>query len=315
MKRGCLLSLFSLLAFMGGAYWYFEPRFSSPGDWIAAIASGFFGLFATGCFQNFNLHRADLKSLRQSNGRMIPEDGKVIVAAGTIQPLRGETYNTPFTDKPAVVCEYEAYRIVRTDSGSDRSSHKSVSFSGMHMIPSAINTGIGDIKLLNFPTLVGFSPQIVDDAAGKERARAFREKVPFEKVEFKSVISRVKDLLVDDDGSVHSDWQNNDDPLDSLTLSETYVPAGAQVVAFGIYSAAKGGIIPSFARAEGVCRLYNGNAQTVAPMIRNRALMNLFGVAFFLALAAGLVPFILKQWQASLDPNSINGSSFEFVEQ
>lgn len=314
MKRGCLISLLSLLAFAGGAYWYFEPRFASPGDWIAAIAAGFFGLFATGCFQNCMLHRTDLKALRQSNGRMVPQDGKAVVAAGIIQPLRGESYNTPFTDKPAVVCEYEAYRMVSTGTGSNRSSHKAVSFGGIHMIPSSINTGVGDVKLLNFPTLVGFPAEPITDAAVRERARAFRETAVFEKVELKNVISRVKDLLVDDDGSVHSDWQNNDEPLESLTLTETYVPAGAQVVAFGIYSAAKGGIIPSLARAEGICRLYNGNAQSVAPMIRNRVLLNLFGVAFFLALAGGLVPFVLKQWHASLDPNSTIESSTEVAE-
>lgn len=183
------------------------------------------------------------------------------------------------------------------------------------MVPSSINTGVGDIKLLNFPTLVGFPAETVEDAIGRERAREFRETAIFEKVELKNVISRVKDLLTDDDGSIHNDWQNETDtPLDELTLSETYVPAGAQVVAFGIYSAAKGGIIPSLARAEGMCRLYQGNAQTVAPKIRNRALSNLLGCAFFLALAVGLVPFVIEQWQKSLDPSTVNESTSEVVE-
>jgi hypothetical protein len=301
MKRGCLIFLFSFAACAGATYWYFAPLYPAPGNWIGALVCGAFGAFTVGSIQNFLMYRSDLSSLLHAGGRTFPKDGEKIVAAGMIQPLRGESLLSPFGNKSAVLCQYEAFQIESAPTDNNNGDVKNISFNGIHMIPSAINTGMGEIKLLCFPLLDGFSREILTDRVAIERARKYRENTKFEKVGLQDVFSHLKAFLSDDDGSIHYDWMHNDRAhIDQLTLAETLVPAGAQVVAFGVYSSQKGGIIPSLTSSTGICRLYQGTAQTVAPVIKRKVLGHLLGAIFCSSIALGLVSFILKQWQASL---------------
>ena len=97
--------------------------------------------------------------------------------------------------------------------------------------------------------------------------------------------------MTDDDGMFRVDKGGMADvevDLADCTLSERHIKQGETVCAFGLYSAARGGLIPHPNWAK-QARLMRGDVTAVAAQLRTRMIKYVFGIVIFGGAAFGIV--------------------------
>lgn len=287
--RGCLELLLVWGAVSYGLYYYFSTLFTPPGPLYASIAGGMFVSWAWGTLRNIWLTVGHRRLIQNARTGIRPEDGKAFAAVGTIRALR-EPLLTPFQKKECVLLSYELFvkNIVSTGSGSNKSSHqtKDTFISGYGMVPCAIRTPTADIPLKGFPLLDHLPEQVVPLSSAMENVREFLGKTNFSEMgqfEIGKVMSKLGELLADDDGFVQENWKMKgkeivlEDP--DAECSERYVPTGAEVCIIGQYSATKGGLIQDI--SKGGLEIILGPAETAVKKLRARIVGYMIFVIIF----------------------------------
>jgi hypothetical protein len=91
------------------------------------------------------------------------------------------------------------------------------------------------------------------------------------------------------------DKKRSDDEVEiaQCQLEERHIKQGEMVCAFGLYSSARGGLIPHPNWAK-QARLMRGDANTVAGQLRTRIIKYAFGVVICAGIAFGIVR--LYEW-------------------
>lgn len=300
MKTGCAKSL--LLSVGLGAIWFALFRLWFPLD--EAILGSFVCGFAS--LMIFSGFQAAFKGWRNTSGLredgtadMRPgagafKDGELVTFAGRIRAT-GPSLHAPFSQRPCVMYQYDIWRQGGTSTGRQKA------FTGFALTPCVIEAPNVSVKLLGLPDLEGFVAEARDGALDLDNAAAYIEATSFEDMQGMAALGKVwgaiKERVSDDDGTVRKDWQmvatKSGDIIDS-TLSEQLVVSGDQVVASGVYSAARGGIVSEL--SKGMNKLVRGDGRTGVPSARGQGIAQLFGgLIFGLVLIAATLGILLAR--------------------
>lgn len=281
VKKSCGLALLlwvALVATYAGITW---SRFH---DQVMAIGVGVLGgTFASiligsayGLIQGIR-DRAAIKRAQKSAPR---SDGRLESASGPIHALE-TVLEGPFTGSRYVAYEYNVKNMQ-----AERSD-----FAGFALTPCAIETSTGPVKILGWAPLDNFVNR--EKEIDRERGTSYLESTSSEPLGMMNALSMVSTLLADDDGTIRKDYRIADSlvDLESRRIVEKGIEEGATVTALGVWSASKGGFVPS---GSGIRLFPYGPTLTAGEVAGKSRKMFLVGFAFFVVFHAMLLPFYLK---------------------
>ncbi|MCM2313938.1 MAG: ankyrin repeat domain-containing protein [Thermoanaerobaculia bacterium] len=300
MLKGCLKSLAMLFGFIAIYYYLLQGRVTPPGDRWGAVALGFGMWIVSGLIWNAAISLSNRGKLKRAGGGVQQfEDGQVVAVAGTIRPL-GEPLLAPISKRPCVAYEYKMRPLYSRSSGQTPPM-----VTGEALAPAVIEGPTGSARLLAWPFLESFVETQLDGDDHRENARAYVSATEFEKVTVSSAISKLKELLADDDGSIKLDMNNGGEiDADALRFSEKIVPAGAKVCAIGRWSTMKGGIVPDPDAARGV-ELIPGALDAVLSKLAKKAVGFVIGALIMAAVIHGIGWLVLTQYEKDARPQRV----------
>lgn len=261
MKRACLLSLAVFAAIYAAYALFLWPRVEAPGPPLLALFGALGTAMLAGSLSEIWSSRRDRAALDRE-ARLVPlRDGELEAASGPVLPL-GAPLSAPFSGRECVAYEYEVSRS--TAAGGDAPG--GMEASGVALTPCVVRSPRGDVALLGWSLLDAFQKGKGKSAEDRSRAAAYFDGLApsqVEKLGPADVLSVLKDLLADDDGTVRKDWRTGKGPLplEGATLSERVVAAGETVTALGIYSASRGGFVPPREGSLTLNRLLPGSGE------------------------------------------------------
>lgn len=229
-----------------------------PFSLILSILGSLFMLIFVGSFLSAKVKYSEWHMMKKALiARGINEfkDGEKIVVFGQIFSYNQQPIISPFTRKKSVFYTYDIFRMVWIGSGDDRRVEKESDYGGLYLTPSYINSTLGKIRLLAYPTLQGFEEKTYSysdaDAYLYNNAYAFIQNTNFEEfgkigiAKLGKAYQMIKEILTDNDGYVRKDTKYATESFDLKTrlLSEQTVKEGENVSLLGIWSSSKQGII------------------------------------------------------------------------
>lgn len=280
---GLLQGLGGWLACSALLSWYLQSQGARATDTIGiAIFGGLFawasfGLFVSsfGCWRERNI-------ILERGATKPPVDGKQVVLVGTIEAT-GPRLQAPMDGADCAMYSYE----MRFDSGQGKRRSFGTLARGFGLTPCRIVTKTGAYKLLVVPDLTAESSR-TSTSARIANFLQYAKRTTFRKSNeaAKESIERWSD----DDGSYRSDVAFH--PLDGADTrdwipDQQHVPVGARVCVFGLYSKARGGIVPAVSRPT---RLICGNVEDVAATLKRQTVTRAV-IAVFLA-----APLVIAYW-------------------
>jgi hypothetical protein len=220
MLRGCLFALLLYAAIVVGYFYWLDTLFERPQSIYGALGVGFVVFCCLGALLNARTALKDW-SLLAAAGRGTPHrDGKPIAATGTIHPV-GQPLIGPFSGEECVICEYDLSRHGRQTNTQDQENTGS-DFAGFLMVPSVIRSPQGEMRLLGFPIVEGYSERVCGTYAAARRAIDFLTTREFETrtgVKIVTALSVFEDVWSDDDGQVERNIR-----LGTVSLPDLFPP-------------------------------------------------------------------------------------------
>ncbi len=219
-----------------------------------------------------------------------PADGREVVIAGRLEPM-GRKLTAPLDGAECLAYAYE----ILVDRGSGRRRTIAPCYRGSALAPSAIQTPTGTHRLLAVPVLDGVEPEALAGATAFAHATDYVRRTTFRR---RTTSAReLEEQWSDDDGAYRADVSYVEDEavdLASCRLVQRLVRPGAPVCVFGLYSEARGGIVPhpNWGRPT---RLMVGDAARVAADLGASAVRRLVIGLLAGAAAAGLVAAFLSR--------------------
>lgn len=224
----------------------------------------------------------DRGRIRDAIAGQAPVDGKWAGFSGTIRSAAPIT--SPISGKSAVAFKYSVSRRV----GSGKSAYTVTYYEGAALASPRISTRVGTFKLLAVP-LFDMATSEVEQSEAVRNAAAYIAATTFEtKATPKEERQTAEKEWTDDDGFFRRDRHSADEAeLALCQLNEQMIAQGAQVCVLGLYSQAKGGIIPDPNWANQT-RVILGDGE--AGLVRLGASARRYFIAAFVfaALAAGI---------------------------
>lgn len=282
--RTCLLWLIGWAA-ASAAFFAYLGRFGVDNDAIpwAAVGAGFCLTIAVAYVIGIVSFAKERRMLLDAMVGRPPNDGEWVAVSGPIRSIN--PLHAPMTGVPVVAYTYEIYRM----ESSGKSSSRVTYYDGKGLAPSTIASKQGAIRLLSVPTL-DVPAESTDTMAAMEKAAEYVKTTTFETRQMpKSERTSAEDEWTDDDGSFRVDKKQsgNDVNLEDCFLVEHHIKQGETVCAFGLYSAARGGLIPHENWAKQT-RIMRGDATNVANQLRSRIIKYVIGIVFFAAASYGI---------------------------
>jgi len=292
MKKGCLLMLILWAGVSFGIFTLLKHGYPHNELLGGSILGGLFGALGLGGLINSRTYFALLSAIN-SGGKAKPQDGKLFAAVGPIHPI-SSTIKSPFTQSDVVAYEYDVNHDIET-SDETRTSHD---YSGFALVPSTIRAPWGGVKLLGFPQLDNFEENFCSEPPQLENARKYFQETKMEKLKLRNALKVVQEMLNEDDGQIRKDYQMSErNDFENLMLKERLVKPGTQVVAIGMFSAAKGGLIPDTAKSGQVVQLFPGDANSAAKKIRGSLISTIIISIVLTLMVAGATFAAWKQIQ------------------
>ncbi len=273
---GCLVSIaaFVLLLLQLGA----DPNSVA----VPAVAAGLLAtLSISSAWYALDMLR-DRGRIRDAIAGQAPVDGKWAGFSGTIRSA--SPIPSPISGKSAVAFKYSISRRV----GSGKSAHTLTYYEGAALASPRISTSVGTFKLLAVP-LFDMATTDVDRNEAVRNARAYIAATTFEtNATPKEDRQTAEKEWTDDDGFFRRDKHGADDAdLALCQLNEQMIAQGAAVCVLGLYSQAKGGIIPDPNWAHQT-RIILGDGEAGLVQLGKSARRYFIGAFVFAAMAAGI---------------------------
>ena len=289
MKKSLLVGFAIYLGVLYGYYAFIHRYIEFPGDIILSFLGSLFLFIGWGALCNIIQGSKDVAAVKDAIAHKPLKDGELTAAIGTIRAI-GTPLVSPLTRKECVAYDCEISREVRSNS-SNTSNSTDKRFTGFALTPSIVRSPRGDVRLLALVLMDEFEKVSSYDF---EAARTYVSNAKFENMsgmKVFSVVSKMKEIFNDDDGSIRFDWKMTSEPLD-VDIDELYervVPEGAQVCALGVYSAVKQGLVSKTAKTFSPIRLIPGDGPTVLKTLSSSNTFSvLIGLALFLLMHAFL---------------------------
>ena len=216
MIRGCTMAFVLWLALAAGYWYWLDHAFDPPGSIIAGLIVG---LIVAGCMGSIMGARIALRdwSLASASQHGIAlADRRIVAVSGTIHPI-DKPLIAPFSGEECVLCEYDLGRRTRdtskgvTSTGSD--------YIGFLMTPCVIRSQQGDIKLLGFPVLEGYTDWFCDGFTAASNGYQFLKGTEFENrtgLKLVTILSVFDDVWNDEDGFVQKNLRLGNVTAESL---------------------------------------------------------------------------------------------------
>lgn len=284
-SRTCLLWLLVFAALFAGA-WAWVDRLG--GDrryfWGAVIGLAVCGVlvisFVYGVFQAL----AERRSLSAAITGERPQDGAWAVISGQIRSSRPLV--APMSGEPVV---YYEYSVGDWESQGSKRTHVGF-YEGKALAPSVITGVSGSYRLLTVPQVEN-PIQDLDVEAAHRHAAEYIASTQFHVADSTREISEsVNSELTDDDGEYRYDRSRGKPPqgLEHCDITESRLRNGETVCVFGLYSEARGGIVPHPNWAN-KARVMIGSAEDVAARLGKRMFGYLVAAIVFGAIGYGIV--------------------------
>lgn len=220
MLRGCLLALLLYAALAVGYFFWLDTVLEPPTSYWAAALVGLVVFFAIGALLNVRSAYRDWSLIAAARRGLPPQDGRLVAVSGTIHPL-GEPLVAPFSGEECVICEYDLSRQQRKTGAGDKENSGS-DFTGFLMTPCVIRTSTGDVPLLGYPVLEGWSDSAHHTYAAARRAIDFLTTREFEDrsgLRMVTLLSIFGDLWSDEDGRVEKNIR-----IGGISLPDLFPP-------------------------------------------------------------------------------------------
>ena len=201
MLRSCLFLLIAYGLLWAGYTWWLGAMFDPP--WLY-VGAGVAALLVGGCLGSLYNARVSYRewSLVASARQGLPwSDGRWTAVVGEIHPV-AEPVMAPFSGEACSLCEYDVSSASATSSDD---SNPGSDFTGFLMNGCVIRSQMGEVRLLGFPSLVGFGERVCDSASAVANARQFLTTTPLEDIsglKLVTIFSAIKAAWTDDDGLV-----------------------------------------------------------------------------------------------------------------
>ena len=219
-------------------------------------------------------------ALKQSERLEVFQDGMRVAACGRIHPLNNQPVRSPLTRQPCVAYSYKVVYRGQEFTTTD--------YAGRRLIPSAVKTQNGDVRLLSWPGFRGFDQSAIDEVSPVEDAyKNIAEYICSTEFQITdtsgdklrhramSVFRVLGEFLTDDDGDIRWEAANREgcglakitkesgrdiarfnpaytesiaNGLHSRSIEEVCVRDGEEVCLIGIWSALKRGIVSDSAK-------------------------------------------------------------------
>jgi hypothetical protein len=286
--RGCALALilwFGGLAALAAGFWallHYRLGQNPQDSVLPAAAAGVLAWIGVGLFRGAYRSWSEKKLLAAGLSGAPPADGRKAALFGQLEPLQ-DSLIAPFDGAPAVAYSYSVGQVI----GSGKSRRDLVHYRGVGLAPSRLMAASGSYQLLAVPDFEGPAEQL-SHGAMLPHAEKYVAATSFQpqKASFKELEARWADA----DGVYRSDISYVGDEHPSLipcTLTQRRVAPGEKVCLIGLYSAARGGIVPYPDWSERT-RLIVGDAQNGARVLAGQVRTRLI-LAVLLSGAAGAV--------------------------
>jgi len=292
--KGCartlLLQFAGFLAILGGVFLLIHGvRGTSPEKAIgpALFAAGF-AWIGLGFFVGIRKPVRERASLAACLAGRRPADGAWTGIAGTIEPV-GALLRSPLTGSECVAYRY----TIDLTRGAGRRRTHIVYFEGIALVPSIVSTPAGAFRLLAVPEF-DFAKEIIEP----ERA-LFHWSEHVKTATFESPEDSRKSLAgqwTDDDGAYRSEKQHPtkaEVPIEECVFHEDLIRKGDRVYAIGLYSEARGGIVPHPNWAE-ITRIMKGDPESILRQLRARIVRYAIGGVVCLGASAGILAAFLS---------------------
>jgi hypothetical protein len=304
LRRGCALTIAIFIGLFIVYLAFFTAYFEWPGNLIAAGFGSLFGGAGVGAIGNLYWSRRDAAAFARTARGEPPQDRMLTAIAGPVRPL-GAALDTPFSRVPCVAYEYDVFEEVVTPRG--RTSPMPHDLAGFAMAACAIDTPHGAVRLLGFPLLDEFPKKRHEGSHLKDAAQRYVAATAFEPMHqlggILKMASSMDDALQDADGIVRKDFRIRGDeiPLDRRVITERVVRVGENVVALGLYDAARRALVP---RGAVLNRLWPGTAANVQRHVVGTARSQArVGFVFFLISHAALaLAFYMSETRHQREP-------------
>ncbi len=282
--RSCLIGLVGTLASIAGFVLLLLQLGADPNSVaVPAVAAGLLAtLSVSSAWYALDMLR-DRGLIRDAMAGQTPVDGKWTGFSGVIRSASPIT--SPISGKSAVAFKYSISRRV----GSGKSAYTVTYYEGAALASPRISTNVGTFKLLAVP-LFDMATSDVEKSEAVRNVEAYIAATTFEtKATPKEDRQTAEKEWTDDDGFFRRDKHGADDAeLASCQLSEQMVAQGAQVCVLGLYSQAKGGIIPDANWAHQT-RIILGDGEAGLVQLGASARRYFIGAFVFAAMATGIV--------------------------
>jgi hypothetical protein len=285
--RTCLLWLAGWAIAALSFFAYFRTLGDLPeGIYWASAGAGLCAIAVLGYILGIGNAAKERAMLIDSMTGTPPTDGKWVAVSGRIHSMH--KLHAPLSGESVVAYTYKIWR----SEGSGKSSTQVTHFEGKALIPSTIATRTGTVRLLAVP-LFDFPDEELDLDKAFGNASEYIARTTFETdaTPKDQRAGTMEKESADDDGNFRVDKRSKNAmeiPIDSCHLEEKHIKQNEMVCAFGLYSAARSGLIPHANWAKQT-RVMRGDAETGARLLRNRMLKYLIGIAVFGAAIGGIV--------------------------
>ncbi len=275
---------------LAGVLAFLQYRYAlAPGRVIGpAFFAALFGFIGLGLLASIRKPVTERAALAGCLAGRRPADGKRTGIAGTIEAA-GELLRSPMTGTECLAYRYEIDLTV----GAGRSRHRTVYFDGVALVPSAISTPAGSFRLLAVPEF-DFGREDVDPKRALFHWSEHVKTAAFETPE--AARKTLAKQWTDDDGSYRSEKRhptNGEVPLEECKYHEDLIRPGDRVYAVGLYSEARGGIVPHPNWAN-VTRIMKGDPDSILRQLKARIVRYAVGGIVCLGAAGGILAAFLS---------------------
>ena len=281
--RSCLIGLVGFLVSIAAFVVLLLQLGADPNSVaVPAVAAGLLAtLSISSAWYALDMLR-DRGRIRDAIAGQTPVDGKWAGFSGTIRSASPIT--SPISGKSAVAFKYSISRRV----GSGKSAYTTTYYEGAALASPRISTNVGTFKLLAVP-LFDMATSEVEKSEAVRNAQTYIAATTFETTATpKEERQTAEKEWTDDDGFFRRDKQGAGEAhLALCQLNEQMIAQGAQVCVLGLYSQARGGIIPDPNWAHQT-RIILGDGEAGLVQQSASARRYFVGAFVFAAMAAGI---------------------------
>lgn len=307
-SKNSLLYLFTTIFFLLIYFLIIKNFINFNSSIILSIIVSAFMTISVVSFKNAGAKYQDLKILRNSINKNINDlvNGERIAVFGNIKPQDNLALISPITRSECLLYSYSIYHLERRGNRKNRHNIEIVDFYGDNLIPSIINSNIGNIKVLSYPSLISFESKkyhylpennpLFQNFIQYAQHNTFQHFDAADIFNIKNIIDLNDEAAQSKSGKIRHDIQygQNQNNLANHSIEETIIPINTPVCAIGIWSKENQGLTSN--QTDQRVTIIKGNREETIQIMSKEWKKNIItgiGILIFINLFLGFVLTII----------------------